>query len=1300
MNALAEDIQVLEVEPFIDDIEVSVEGVPYQWRIVPLDGWAMEMLEMRRAALPPEDDAEFKEAIVDLRFWEFAYLLGEDTYQVNTASHIHAAEFVARTYTDSYQLGDGELLVCTVNIPAGVSAIPQEMIDTSERINRTIGIDISDSVTSTRSDVAASSLAVKKAYDLAKSKYTAQDASTTQKGLVQLSSATNSDSETMAATPKAVKSIKDLADTKAPIESPSLTGTPTAPTAAQGTNSTQIANTAFVKAAITALINGAPGTLDTLKEIAAAINNDPNYSTTINNALALKAPLASPALTGVPTAPTAAQGTNNTQIATTAYVRAAISALVGSSPEALDTLNELAAALGNDPNFATTMTNALAGKQPLDATLTALAGLATGANKLPYFTGTDTVSQTDLTSVGRDILAKTSVLAVIQYLGLRELGTSGEKIPLLSTANTWSARQTFNGGITGALTGNADTATKLKTARNINGVRFDGSGDININTLVSRGRVTALEANAQGTSGIQLYEAYNNGYPSPYGNVLHLKGATAAGEGELFIGWSGTSGAHAPVHIRSRRDTDSANWSEWAQVYTSKDSIPGVNAKGDQDTSGMRNVLTALNAAANDFVQMQALSGEAHKQAVTTIVDGIETADSLDKKALAALKDAVDLVRQSKESGQHITDVIAQGDMFSETAPEVKALALFIVANNRSAKRMATAFKLMAQRINDELQHQGQALGDMFGGGDVSLQDILRQVSQELEYEGMQGISGGLFESVSGGSYNGVAPYTSLLLHRASGIKDIIHLIRLLSRTDPQDEQLVQVLAHFVRMPVADVKKWCRLFGISNSLLRGLLNHASSLGRDGFDEIAQAIKNGDMPPAIDWFSIRPTRVKAFLSAAHSASPLAEMVQRLSLIFTDHTALGDLTLDEMKEASIQWADQQNEVNSDFLPAFRKAVSKADDARGILKAFKALQSRVNKHVGDIDGVTAEGRDILKEHGITPEFIDEIRTDMQREVVSSLQIVARALADANPKSAAIVNRVIGDIEASEGIGALKLFLSRAFNPNGNILPGIIGEAKKYVSEEELEQLDQLLKRFSYNPQTRWQMNQRSMGSVHEKVLSAMNSAIANSSVSEEKALEWADSFITEEVEEARAGQNGGIDLRKELADIYRLTGGKISTLSKVVHHQGRAYANLNGVVAVNLNDENASALWHELGHHLEYSNPGLLEKARSFLKANVEGDKPSFVNIGGRGKPEWCFRSRLSNIYMAKVYPPASVSNTGKIRQKSPTISKTSATEVFSMALQLYHDKEAAAASLMNGDGLLELLLGVAKELNNAD
>ena len=589
---------------------------------------------------------------------------GVKTTQVESASSVSAARIYART---DNTIGQNQIELCRVIVPNGATAVTKEMIVLKYRVNRAVGVEFSNEISSTEERKAATPLAVKTLHDLVDTKAPLDSphlsgtptsptpepgtnntqianaafvkaaitalingAPGTLDTLKEIAAAINND-------PNFSTTINNSLALKAPLASPAFTGTPTAPTASQGTNSTQIANTAFVKAAITALINGAPGTLDTLKEIAAAINNDPNFSTTINNVLALKAPLASPALTGIPTAPTAAQGTNNTQIATTAYVRAAISALVGSSPEALDTLNELAAALGNDPNFATTMTNALAGKQPLDATLTALAGLATGANKLPYFTGTDTVSQTDLTSVGRDILAKTSVLAVIQYLGLRELGTSGEKIPLLSTANTWSARQTFNGGIAGALTGNADTATKLKTARtiggvafdgsaninlpgvnttgnqnttgnaatatklatarNINGVKFDGSGDININTLVSRGPVTALSGSTQGTAGIQMYEAYNNSYPTMYGNVLHMKGASASGEGELLIGWSGTSGAHAPVFIRSRRDTVGSEWSAWAQVYTSRDSIPGVNATGNQNTTGNAATATKLQTA-------------------------------------------------------------------------------------------------------------------------------------------------------------------------------------------------------------------------------------------------------------------------------------------------------------------------------------------------------------------------------------------------------------------------------------------------------------------------------------------------------------------------------------------------------------------------------------------------------------------------------------------------------------------------------------------------------------------------------
>ncbi|HCD3924974.1 TPA: phage tail protein [Klebsiella aerogenes] len=94
------------------------------------------------------------------------------------------------------------------------------------------------------------------------------------------------------------------------------------------------------------------------------------------------APKASPTFTGIPKAPTAAAGNSTTQLATTAFVQAAIAALVNSSPGALDTLNELAAALGNDPNFATTMTNALAGKMDKSANGADIENVAAFLNNL------------------------------------------------------------------------------------------------------------------------------------------------------------------------------------------------------------------------------------------------------------------------------------------------------------------------------------------------------------------------------------------------------------------------------------------------------------------------------------------------------------------------------------------------------------------------------------------------------------------------------------------------------------------------------------------------------------------------------------------------------------------------------------------------------------------------------------------------------------------------------------------------------------------------------------------------------
>ncbi len=304
-------------------------------------------------------------------------------------------------------------------------------------------VQLSSATNSTSETLAATPKAVKAAYDLANGKYTAQDATTARKGIVQLSSATNSTSETLAATPKAVKAAYDLAAGKAPSNHThsweQITNVPVASLTVRG---------------ITQLSSATNSTSETLAATSKAVK-------VVMDETNKKAPLNSPALTGTPTTPTAPKGTNNTQIASTAYVMAAIAALVDSSPDALNTLNELAAALGNDPNFATTMTNALAGKQPKDATLTALAGLATAADRFPYFTGNDVASLATLTKVGRDILAKSTVAAVIEYLGLQETinqasgalqkNQNGADIPdkklfLRNIGTTNSTTMSFSGG--------------------------------------------------------------------------------------------------------------------------------------------------------------------------------------------------------------------------------------------------------------------------------------------------------------------------------------------------------------------------------------------------------------------------------------------------------------------------------------------------------------------------------------------------------------------------------------------------------------------------------------------------------------------------------------------------------------------------------------------------------------------------------------------------------------------------------------------------------------------------------------
>lgn len=122
-------------------------------------------------------------------------------------------------------------------------------------------------------------------------------------------------------------SLQSSLNAKAPLASPTFTGDVIVPDQTVGNNSTKAANTKYVDASVTAgiatLTTGAPTGLNTLDKIAAAINDDASYNTTITSALALKAPLASPTFTGTPVAPTATAGTNTTQIATTAFVTTA-----------------------------------------------------------------------------------------------------------------------------------------------------------------------------------------------------------------------------------------------------------------------------------------------------------------------------------------------------------------------------------------------------------------------------------------------------------------------------------------------------------------------------------------------------------------------------------------------------------------------------------------------------------------------------------------------------------------------------------------------------------------------------------------------------------------------------------------------------------------------------------------------------------------------------------------------------------------------------------------------------------------
>ena len=228
------------------------------------------------------------------------------------------------------------------------------------------------------------------------------NASTTQKGLVQLCSDTDNDSEELAATPKAVKTVMDETKTKAPLNSPTLTGTPSTPTPPDDAAGNEIANAAFV--------------------------------------------------------------------------RKLLAALVDSSPEALDTLNELAAALGNDPEFATTILNALAGKQPLSDVLTAISNLEERADNLLCFNHDGNASLSPLSEKARSLLAQATAEAMRNELELKSAAVRDIQIDLYDSMEGRVALPGAYGyGMTDAGARSiiaSDMATVARTAHNLHPGRY------------------------------------------------------------------------------------------------------------------------------------------------------------------------------------------------------------------------------------------------------------------------------------------------------------------------------------------------------------------------------------------------------------------------------------------------------------------------------------------------------------------------------------------------------------------------------------------------------------------------------------------------------------------------------------------------------------------------------------------------------------------------------------------------------------------------------------------------------------
>lgn len=208
------------------------------------------------------------------------------------------------------------------------------------------------------------------------------------------------------------------------------------------------------------------------------------------------------------------------------------------------------------------------------------------------------------------------------------------------------------------------------------------------------------------------------------------------------------AGLLTPDGRPTRQVIDRIRAAVFAKAYQHEDLLRLAVEEPDPE---IRNVLSALTNAAPQFVTMRTLSGEAHKQTTDALAESVSLTKTLDEEALSALVDATTIVRAARDAGQSVEEYLKQGDMFGGADPQAAALASFIAANNRSVKRMAEAFTVMAEEICQILEHKGQVVADMFGEPPVDLVTVLARVNDHMAelYGEKGGIQVGMFDAVA-----------------------------------------------------------------------------------------------------------------------------------------------------------------------------------------------------------------------------------------------------------------------------------------------------------------------------------------------------------------------------------------------------------------------------------------------------------------------------------------------------------------------------------------------------------------------